>query len=311
MPMTVTLHVFSGRPDPTWIISDDEAAELEKHVASLERPTLAKPPGTLGVLGYRGFSVRGAGTTGGSVPLDVYVHEGVVDHGNRFDVNYVDESRAIEQLLLRSASAHVPPEVLKHVEAEVKRPPQILSPASGAEAAKSQAIALPFPWPWPWPPRPHCPPCHAADAPPYQPGIWNVPGVQPFNNCYNYANNRITNTFAQPGRAHGKMYKVLQCNGAGSVEPASVADGLKAAPNFAAALAPGHGWYVALVIWPNVDFHWYRQDKVGCWSHKPGGTAVRNVDNAGHAITDPKTANRGPYVNFCTYMITSHAVVIQ
>ena len=322
MPVTVTLHVFSGRPDPTWTVSDQDAAALEAEVVKLERPTLAKPPGTLGRLGYRGFTISGggAGATGGA-PTSLYVHEGVVDRGTH-DVNVVDEARDLERRLLGTAVAQkiLQPEVLQHVTAEIERPAQLhpeaqIAAAQGGPVAElaqqRQILPWPFPWPWPWPPKPACPPCHAADAPAYQPGNWNIPTVQPYNNCYNYANNRITNTFAQPGRAHGKMYKILQCNGAGAVEPAAVADGLVACPNFSAPLAAGKGYYVALVIWPNVDFHWYRQDKVGCWSHKPGSTAVRNVDNSGHLITDPKTADRGGYVNFCTYMVTNHGVVIR
>jgi len=65
------------------------------------------------------------------------------------------------------------------------------------------------------------------------------------------------------------------------------------------------------VIWPGVDYHWYRQDKVGCWSHKPGSTPARNTDNSGHAIADPRTCNRGSYTNFCTYMITTRHVRIR
>jgi hypothetical protein len=319
MPVLVTLHVFSGRPDPTWIISDEDGAALEAEAASFERPTLAKPPGTLGRLGYRGFSLSRVGA--GGAPLDLYVHEGVVDRG-RHDVNVVDEARNLEQRLLGTAVAQkiLPPEVLQHVTTEIQRPAQLhpetvatpTPPATATAAPQAQRLLpWPFPWPWPWPPKPACPPCHAADAPPYQPGNWNIPQVQPHNNCYNYANNRITNTFAQPGLAHNAKYTILQCNGAGAVEPAAVADGVVPVPNFAAPLGPGKGWYVALVIWPNVDFHWYRQDNVGCWSHKPGSTAVRNVDNSGHLISDPKTADRGGYVNFCTYMITNHGVVIR
>ena len=73
----------------------------------------------------------------------------------------------------------------------------------------------------------------------------------------------------------------------------------------------GRGWYVALVIWPNVDYHWYRQDNVGCWSHKPGKTAARNTDNSGNRITDPRTCNRGGYTQFCGYMNTGSWVVIS
>ena len=49
---------------------------------------------------------------------------------------------------------------------------------------------------------------------------------------------------------------------------------------------------VALVVDPYYDFHWYRQNADGTWSHKPGGTNVRNTDNSSEIIYDPATANR-------------------
>ena len=338
MPVIVTLHVFSGRPDPTWLLPDDQAAAIEERVAALQRHTLAKPPGALGRLGYRGFSLTRLRADAGRVPLDVYVHEGVVDRGSRLDVNAIDENREIEKLLLQSAGKSVAPELHAEIEAEIRRAPQVVppqpeptapphpsSPAAALATPQGTAIerrAVPtdiekrlWPWPWPWPVF-VCPPCDAVDAPPYQPGNWNIPAVQPHNNCYNYANNRITNTFAQPGHAHGHQYtQLMTCTGNGAVEPAAVADGLKAVPNFTAALAHGKGYYVALVLWPGPfgasDFHWYRQDNGGCWSHKPGSWTVRNVDNNGNTITDPHTAARGPYTIFCSYMVTGGGVVIN
>jgi hypothetical protein len=136
---------------------------------------------------------------------------------------------------------------------------------------------------------------------------WNTPAVQPNNNCYNYANDRITNNFSQPGDASGKPMTGNSCAG---VQPSAVSDGLVAASNFTTTLAAKKGFYVALVIWPGQDFHWYRQDKTGCWSHKPGQTAARAIDNKGAAITDPQTCDRGPYTAFCSYMITSSSVKI-
>jgi hypothetical protein len=58
---------------------------------------------------------------------------------------------------------------------------------------------------------------------------------------------------------------------------------------------------IALVIDPGTDYHWYRKDKNGKWTHKPGGTAATNLDNSGNPITDPETANRGGYTDFCGY----------
>jgi hypothetical protein len=54
---------------------------------------------------------------------------------------------------------------------------------------------------------------------------------------------------------------------------------------------------VCVVVAPDdsggtADFHWYRDDGDGTWSHKPGYTAVSDVDAGGDEITDPETADR-------------------
>jgi len=43
---------------------------------------------------------------------------------------------------------------------------------------------------------------------------------------------------------------------------------------------------------PRQDYHWYRQDSTGFWSHKPGGTEVSHVDASGNPISDPAVADR-------------------
>ena len=136
----------------------------------------------------------------------------------------------------------------------------------------------------------------------YEPDWWNVPAIQPHNNCYNYACDYRTDTFAQPGRAAGAMYTALSC---ASVRPAAIADDLINSSN-ANNRCPREGHLVALVIAPGWDFHWFRKGRNGYWSHKPGGTAVTNVDNSGVTIPDPRTANRGPYTQFCTFMVVMH-----
>lgn len=134
-------------------------------------------------------------------------------------------------------------------------------------------------------------------VPSYTPSFWNDGGtVQYHNNCYNYANNERTDTFAQPGRAAGAMYAALACS---DVVAAAIADGLEPLP--AGGTCDGCHALVALVVAPGWDYHWYRRDANGTWTHKPGGTAATNLDNAGHPITDPEIADRGPYTQFCGY----------
>lgn len=53
------------------------------------------------------------------------------------------------------------------------------------------------------------------------------------------------------------------------------------------------GYYkVNLFISPNQDYHWYRQDKNGKYSHKPGLTEITNRNNSNKLITNPYLANR-------------------
>ena len=94
----------------------------------------------------------------------------------------------------------------------------------------------------------------------------------------------------------------LSCPG---VKPAALSDALLDYPQ-RVITCPGEGCLVALVIWPRWDFHWYRMGRDGSWSHKPGNTPVTNVDNSGLPISDPRTANRGRYADFCSLMIAMH-----
>ena len=122
---------------------------------------------------------------------------------------------------------------------------------------------------------------------------------QPNNNCYNYACDIATNSFAQPGRKNGIL---LQSPPSGEqVRNAAEADGLEwlGTTYQSTEVLAGHGHVVALVIspgapdlgWPG-DYHWVRYDKgQGSWSQKDGGDQVTNFDFSGRRISDPAKAN--------------------
>lgn len=284
MPYVVRLHVFSGRPDPTWILSEGDAVELRDRVASTDRITNRRPSGILPRLGYRGFTV----TEVSDRPSErLYIHEGVVERA--LAPSIATDSPELETWLLETAGGLLDSVVEAAVRGAMQQPPFDIAPFNMRKGVP-------------------CPKCVAVDAPTYFPGKWNIPTVEPFNNCYNYANDQITNTFAQPGNATGNPIASLTCTG---VQPSAVSDGLAASSNFLTVRPAGKGWYVALVIWPGVDYHWYRQDNAGCWSHKPGGTAATNLDNSGKTIADPNTCDRGGYTDFCSYMVTNRGVTIQ
>lgn len=142
-----------------------------------------------------------------------------------------------------------------------------------------------------------------CSLPSYTPKFWNDGGiVQDSNNCYNYANNRRTDTYAQPGRRSAYPPIVAATTTCENVSAAAISDGLSPAQvpatcgqNDCATRCPDDACKLALVVGDG-DYHWYRLDKNGMWSHKPGATQATDHDNAangGNAITNPENADRG------------------
>jgi hypothetical protein len=266
MSVTVTLHIFSGRPDPAWELTSEQASDLAARLASIQQRTLLKPAGILGKLGYRGFSITAVREA--AFEPHIYIHHGVVDLA-RFDLNRIIDSPELEEWLLSTAGEIVSDEVRQAVKDELQR---------GTPQRWSQ-------------------PASVLTVPPFDPGKWNNDAnIRTLNNCYNYANDQITNTFAQPGRGSGSMFTAFEC---GNVDSASRRDGQ--VPVASASGTPAQGHFSALVMWTSVDFHWYRLDANAMWSHKPGQTQARNTDDSGNLISDPRTCNRGNYTSFCGF----------
>jgi hypothetical protein len=132
------------------------------------------------------------------------------------------------------------------------------------------------------------------------------------NNCYNYACDVATNSFAQPGRKQGLLLDgsnftpqqvSLGAQKDGLIEIATHALSNEELEAKSKELPPGH--FVSLLFsspdanvkWPG-DYHWVRRDENGTWSQKDGTDQVTNFDYAGHPILDPAasnwTVNEGP-----------------
>jgi len=161
-------------------------------------------------------------------------------------------------------------------------------------------------------------------APAYQASFWNVSSRVYYNNCYNYAMNVATNTFAQPGRAYFG-YNPVNANTLTCTEMSAFAsldgtlnngeDRLKF--NSYSESAACTGAYrpakTALVLAPGYDYHWYRLDRNsdGRWSHKQGQTPAKRTDESGRQIYSPSGANRGVYTQVCGYFCTGSSSVNQ
>lgn len=58
------------------------------------------------------------------------------------------------------------------------------------------------------------------------------------------------------------------------------------------------GYYKTfLFLSPNSDYHWFRQDKNGMYSHKPGLTQITDKNTDSKKINNPLTACRSRYSN--------------
>jgi hypothetical protein len=285
MPLAITLDIFSGRPNPTIVLRGAEEQDaLERLQPARRLRKEERQPLPEGRLGYRGLFVEQIGEPSKGLPVSFRIAGGVL-FGPRLRHRAADE--AFEEFVCGSTGPF---------RRLVPRPDSSTLFLEEIERFRRDWEEWRPPRPV-WPARERC-----RCAPLYEPGWWNVPARQPGNNCYNYATDYRSDTFAQPGLAAGSMYTSLQC---APVRAAGIKDELIDSPA-ANNRCPPEGHLVALVIWPNGDFHWYRKGRNGYWSHKPGSTPVTNLDNGGVTIPDPRTADRGPYTDFCTFMTVMH-----
>ena len=188
----------------------------------------------------------------------------------------------------------------------------------------------------PHPPEPKSPFCrkHARSClrraplsgfePAYEPDKYNqYPGIKESHNCYTYALNylhlprsakKCTKTscplpFPQPGRASGypkwSDVKGKRC-------PDLIARIMGDVPGTVTSTfeqkCPAGKRKIAIVVDEKEDYHLFRQDKDGNWSHKPGATDVIRHDATQRPIYDPELASRYypssglHYDHFCSYL---------
>jgi hypothetical protein len=303
MPVKLTLDIFSGRSNPFIILDDPSARRLLKQLSfGALRKQNEKTNPFPSVLGYRGLIIE---QTGKLISKDLpailhYAHDTVYagDKAARAEAGLesflFDHFRSLKNSKGISGFRELTEKML--VEFLDKRNIYIENYRKWFDVVIDDYVR---------PLRPICPCAPTPDL-----GAWNSNySITGNNNCYNYGTNYRTDTFAQPGQATGQMYTDLSaCNvpaGQISAKMGAVSDGLVDVPNQDnKCISPGH--LVALVNYPGSDYHWYRKCSNGKWSHKMGPSPATIFDNSGNPISDPRTADRGSYINFCTFMQVRH-----
>jgi hypothetical protein len=296
--LRITADIFSGRPNPEWEAGDDEAKSLLQEIAR-NREAIGTVDGGATGLGYRGLIVESlADNITGAYDLPPVLR--IAHNSNAKGLEIGDRvltsmlrSQVIDNglhQLLAGQLQTISRAPAQPFQEDVTEGDQAVIAAPPAEARLATAAVV----------------CQ-IELGAFNPGFWNAAAHIGKNNCYNYASNRRTDTFAQPGRATGKQASVMACP---DVTTAALSDGLHHRFNcFPASESPR--WLMALVVAPGYDYHWYRKQKEGFWGHKPGGTAARNYDNNNKIVWNPETAARGPYTNFCGYFYACRSQKIK
>ena len=218
----VTADIFSGRQNPEWVVTGDEAEAALRGLAQRPAAAAALESGFQG-LGNRGlivefledhtssqyglpstFRVAGGGSGEESHAREAaerlvaaMTKQGAEDHptlASEARGYPLDEN--LKAMILQGLPAYA--SSLSTQAAEEHTPV--------AEAAEARSIAVCW-----------------IETGRFNPGFWNDPAHIGRNNCYNYASNRRTDTFAQPGRATGHQTGVMACP---NVTAAALSDGL-------------------------------------------------------------------------------------
>eukprot|EP00697_Spironema_sp_BW2_P000953 gnl/Spiro4/11304_TR5963_c0_g1_i1.p1 gnl/Spiro4/11304_TR5963_c0_g1~~gnl/Spiro4/11304_TR5963_c0_g1_i1.p1 ORF type:complete len:362 (+),score=88.00 gnl/Spiro4/11304_TR5963_c0_g1_i1:71-1156(+) len=302
--VTVTLRVFSGTPDPMWRFN--KTSPHWESFKTLMIPALSQsairasrsPSVPIShAMGYRGLVVSCFGDTHGVLVQGWRQLEHVLlSSAPRTPHIFVDGDES-------SVPIGVSPSVVAHVLPLLGMRRSEASAVAALERVRS-FVSLSAPQ------GDMCTqvPLRGPDSPPvYNPNTDDdgcFVTMQADNNCYAYGSDVVTNTFPQPGRGSGQKWTQNTCADMGA---AAQRDGLQLVGTTLPHGEPpaGQGHYVALLIWPDTNFHWIRMDNTSTsplhWSHKPGGTEVRNYDNNGKVIVDPSKSDFSPWTQFCAY----------
>lgn len=276
--LKITLVVFSGVPDPQWKIT--QKSSYYRQIRNLY--TTAKnwndtyfPEQIPALLGYRGFLVKEAGSRS---------TESLILGPN---------TTQLQKLLLRSMPVRIKlrPRFKAAISHAISDPEVLLTKITDFK----ERIVKRVPPSW-----------EEATT------TWNNINATKNNNCYNYANDKMTSgrRTAQPGKGSGEVWGTTAAqitkNG---VKEAAERDGLEVVPAGAGGGIPNiprrsRYHLVALVVAPALDYHWYRLDSNGLWSHKPGRSRITNEEYHAYdeyddlTIQDPREAANPPGWNY-------------
>jgi hypothetical protein len=313
--LEIELDIFSGRPNPTWLLSKRQEADLYELLSA--DPNQISPVTAMNKrlgLGYRGVIVRWIKTDEGM--WDKAMSSRRIRFPNEFRLGTkLAKKDPAADWLVKTANrqgARLIDEVQTVVSRGVVLVPRSRGPVEPThkidrKRIEKAEIAVDVPYKLTSKEHETWWACGSnyfnANA-----NFFNDPAHVARNNCYCFASNhRADVRYALPGKRGGHPATSITCAG---VIAGLRADGWKdgCQPN---------GLTIAMVIWPNVDYHFYRLVTGGpywWWGHKPGGTPAKYTDDCGHPIYQfqgkgyaPNNICRGGYSDFCGYFYQNNS----
>lgn len=265
----IELDIFSGLPNPTWDLNITETASLIRQIK--DDQTEVRPLNeSSGKLGYKGFIIHMDSQESyrsglGANPVAFRLGDG---HAN---------PDTLQELLLRGAQrAEINALAVDAAALAIEGSAEPATSATDPDTPDTSTETLAG--------------CgyHLTSSVDFK--FWGGAHTSK-NNCYNYAANWRTGTFAHPGRASGKHFRFTDFWGRTrtlsqqkqALRESMMADGWKTT-------CSSRSLYVAAAIWPGVDYHFWRRtapnkwlsvDKP--WSHKRGGYYPQNTDSGGES----------------------------
>ena len=293
MATRVTVRIFSSRPNPVALLTGaGEVGFLRSLFALPAAPADAWELNyrqRVGGLGFRGFLIEPVPDSppddGPALASAVSLYGGIADYYGQ-SPDRLDPHRVVELQLLGVVLPGLDPPAARFA----RRDAQNLYRDPDCRGSEENRRRAPLP-----------------RRPAYVPGPWNGPDSIASNNCYNYANDeRFTSgSSAVPGKGGGQPTPFGDCK---DITEAVLADKLKA---LAQVSDVRNGWPIALFVQPGgADHHFYRQDKTGRWSHKPGAWPARDCDEGGGPILDILKADTLDYA-FCGLFRTNAKSLIE
>lgn len=219
--VVISVDIFSGRPNPIWILEQKDAREILKRIASKPDIISRVDRNQVGYegLGYRGIYVGLLSddmTFEYDLPHHFMILNGAASQDSKdqeIAMQLIDtlakgtlyqEKKEEKGFISISSKGFIPfvkEEMLKILKkGSVKTDYMVKIPDHGdAVPVEAKPTILKSA-------------CCYIELCAFNPGFWNnCKTIKQNNNCYNYATNRRTDTFAQPGRGSGHPNNVMQC----------------------------------------------------------------------------------------------------